>query len=104
MQHGLKAEWHRFRADAPGERFHNHYERALDASRAKRLVQLVIGIVLIAAGVVMCFIPGPGLLVLVFGFALLSGMSRAIARVLDRIELAIRGLGRRLKRRWDRVT
>jgi hypothetical protein len=103
MQSTLKAEWNQLRADPPGERFHNHYERARKTSRARRLVQLVLGIVLIAAGVVLCFIPGPGLLVMVFGFALISSQSRSIARMLDRIETALRRFGRRLKRRWHRT-
>jgi UPF0716 family protein affecting phage T7 exclusion len=96
MASSLAAEWHRLRADSPGERFYNHYERAQQASKAKRLVQLLIGLVLVAAGVVLCFLPGPGLLVMVFGFALLSSRSRSVARALDRIECALR---RRLRRR-----
>jgi UPF0716 family protein affecting phage T7 exclusion len=99
MASSLAAEWHRLRADSPGERFYNHYERARHAPQVKRVAQLVIGIILVAAGVVLCFIPGPGLLVMVFGFALLSSMSRSIARVLDRIELWLR---RRLGRRTTR--
>jgi uncharacterized membrane protein HdeD (DUF308 family) len=103
MQHGLAAEWQRFRADPPGERFCNHYQRAQDSSKAKRIAQLVGGVLLIAVGIVLCFVPGPGLLVMLFGFALLSTLSRGIARTLDRVELAMRRLGRRLKRRWQRA-
>jgi UPF0716 family protein affecting phage T7 exclusion len=99
MASRLAAEWHRFRADSPGERFYNHYEHAQRAPRARRIAQLLVGIILVAAGIVLCFIPGPGLLVMVFGFALLSSMSRSIARALDRIELWLR---RRLGRRTTR--
>lgn len=97
----LAAEWHRFRADPPGERFHNHYERAQKQSKARRVLQLVLGLVLLAAGIVLCFIPGPGLPVLLIGVALLSGLSATVARGLDRSELALRRLGRRVKRRRE---
>jgi hypothetical protein len=100
MMRSLSDEWHRFRADPPGERFYNHYERARRGPKAKRVLQLVVGLVLTAAGIVMCFVPGPGLLVIVFGLALLSGQSRGLARRLDRLEPAIRRVGRRVKRRW----
>jgi hypothetical protein len=90
MASSLAAEWRRFRADSPGERFCNHHQRAKQAPKAKRVVRLLIGIVLVAAGIVLCFIPGPGLLVMVFGFALLSGMLPSVARTLDRVEVWLR--------------
>jgi UPF0716 family protein affecting phage T7 exclusion len=100
MMRSLSDEWHRFRADPPGERFYNHYERARQGPKAVRVLQLVIGLVLLAAGIVMCFVPGPGVLVSIFGLALLSGQSQWLARRLDRLEPAIRRLGRRVKQRW----
>ena len=105
MASSLTAEWRRFRADSPGVRFYNHYERAKQASKAKRIVQLLIGLVLVAAGIVLCFIPGPGLLVMVFGFGLLSSMWGSLARALDRVEIWVRrrlGRGRREVRRIRR--
>jgi len=104
MPQSLQAEWHRFRADSPGERFYNHYERARKASRIKRLVQLIAGVFLIGAGIVLCFIPGPGLPVMVLGLALLSSQSRAVARMLDRLEPPVRRFTRRVKQRWTRST
>jgi uncharacterized membrane protein HdeD (DUF308 family) len=98
----LKVEWQRFRADAPGERFRNHHDRAQSAPKAARVVQLVLGVLLIAVGIVLCFIPGPGLLVLLFGLGSLSSLSRGVARTLDRLELGLRSIGRRWKRRWKR--
>jgi uncharacterized membrane protein HdeD (DUF308 family) len=100
MSSSLAAEWRLFRADSPGERFCNHYQRARRASKAKRIIQLLIGVILVLAGIVLCFIPGPGLLVMVFGFALLSSMLQPVARALDRMEVWLR---RRLGRPTSRA-
>jgi UPF0716 family protein affecting phage T7 exclusion len=99
MSQSLRAEWDRFRADPPGERFCNHYDRARSTPTSVRVIQLVVGLVLVAAGIVLCFIPGPGLLVMVFGLALLAGQSRTTARTLDRIEPSVRRFVRRIKQR-----
>lgn len=96
----IRDEWHLLKDDSPGRRFQNHRERMLHGSRVLAMVRAVVGIVLLAAGVVLLFIPGPGLLVIVFGLALLAGMSASLARVMDRAEPAIRHGAHRSKERW----
>ncbi len=56
------------------------------------------GLAAIAAGVVMIFTPGPGLLTIAFGAALLARESGAVASGCDRLELRLRGAWRRLRR------
>ncbi len=59
---------------------------------------------LIAAGIVMLFIPGPGLIALLFGFGLLGGQSKTIARGLDRVEPAMRRTGRQAVRAFTQLS
>jgi hypothetical protein len=97
----IAREWRTFRHDPPGERFENHYHRMRQqGSRAGAIARLALGVALIAAGIALLFVPGPGLLVLLFGFGLLGGESHAIARGLDRVEPALREKGRAARRWW----
>ena len=55
-----------------------------------RVALAIAGGALIAVGIVFCVLPGPGSLGIVMGFALLGGMSRTIARLMDRTEPKVR--------------
>ena len=96
----LRKEWHLFRDDAPGERFRNHERRSEQRSRVQRLVYLGLGTLLLAGGVVLLFIPGPGLLLILFGAALFAGESRWLAGQLDRAEPVVRRVAHRALDRW----
>lgn len=97
----VSEEWRMFKADAPGERFRQHYARARHASHAARIVRLLIGIVVLAAGIAMLVLPGPGILGTVFGLALIAAHSRWLAERLDRAELAIRRWNQRRRATKD---
>jgi len=98
----LAAEWHAFRADSPGERFRHHYERSQSSSHSARIARAIVGIVLVAVGIVLLFIPGPGLLVAFFGLALLSSQSHVLASALDRAEPRVRHFASRVRARFRR--
>jgi hypothetical protein len=66
------------------------------------VAQVVLGIALLAGGVVLLFIPGPGLLLIVFGLAMVAGTSRTLAGLLDRAEPPARERATRAKRWWTR--
>ena len=100
----MKHEWRLFKADAPGSRFENHRRRMERHSRAHHGVRAVLGFALIAVGIVFCFLPGPGLLGVVFGLALFAGMSKTIARVMDRIEPRMRAGLDRAHAAWSRLS
>lgn len=68
-----------------------------------RAVCLGIGVVLAAGGVALLFLPGPGLLLLVFAAALLAGESRTASRWLDRAEPPVARRLQAVKRRWQRL-
>jgi hypothetical protein len=61
-------------------------------------------VVLLLAGVILCFIPGPGLPLLFVGAGLLAQESRMFARWMDRTELLIRKLLRWCSQRWQHAS
>jgi uncharacterized membrane protein HdeD (DUF308 family) len=96
----VKTEWKHFRHDAPGQRFRNHRERMKDKPGSHSLVAIVIGVLLVVGGIVLLFIPGPGSLLIVFGFALIASHSKKLSGMMDRTEPKLRRIGRRGMRRW----
>jgi hypothetical protein len=94
MWSGLKQQWCELRNAPPGRRFQERYERNRQArahqSKARRFLQVVIGLWLIKAGIILCFLPGPGIPLLVVGAAVLAERSLRVARALDWIELKAR--------------
>jgi len=99
----LKKNWRVFERARPGTRFGKLYE-AREGSVAARVAVTVLGIVLLAGGIVLLFIPGPGLLLIAFGGGLLAQESLWLARRLDRLELVLRRLVRRVSASWKRAT
>lgn len=95
----VKREWKHFRDDAPGERFCNHRERMKEKSRAHSVVALIAGIVLVAAGIALLFLPGPGSVLIVFGVGLFASHSERLASWLDRTEPKLRSRYHRMKRK-----
>lgn len=97
----LRQHWTAFRDDAPGERFRHQYER-MRRERAGLVVSaVVLGTLLVAFGVVLLFVPGPGLLLVVFGLALIASVSRPLATLLDRGEPIARRGARRVRTAWQ---
>jgi hypothetical protein len=100
----LESQWKAFKHDEPGQRFEHQHERMKQNGRALLVGTATLGAILVASGVVLLFIPGPGLLVSVFGLALLAGVSGTLARLLDRAEPVVRRWARRAKHRWSRAS
>jgi hypothetical protein len=100
----LESQWKAFKHDEPGQRFEHQRQRMKQEGRGLLVATTVIGSFLVAAGIVMLFIPGPGILVSIFGLALIAGVSERLARVMDRIEPAARRAGRRAKAWWSRAS
>ncbi|HUQ04515.1 MAG TPA: PGPGW domain-containing protein [Kofleriaceae bacterium] len=102
MLESAKHEWKSFKEDEAGERFSNHHRRAQRKGLAGRIARVAIGALLIAGGIFLLFVPGPGLLVMLFGVALLAGESRWLAERMDRLEIAARRTWRRVRTRIRR--
>ncbi len=102
----LRHEWHLFVECEPGSRFERLHERKRrDGKRwARRLFWWSTGVLLIFAGFVMLFTPGPGILGIAFGVACLAQESLPFARKCDRAELRVRRAAARwLRARAERV-
>lgn len=98
--HVAKHEWRHFKNDRPGHRFRNHHRRMKQQPRRYSVAAVIAGLILIAGGVVLLFVPGPGLIVIAFGVALLASQSRRLAHKMDHAEPALRRGGKRMAERW----
>jgi len=83
-------EW--FGKAEPGKRFGDFHDRWPLA----RGVTVTAGLALIAFGVAVGWLPGPGGFVAIFGLALLAAVWRPLAEFLDNAELRTRCFWRRL--------
>jgi uncharacterized membrane protein YbaN (DUF454 family) len=96
-------EWRRFRDDTPGCRFRHYHERLHEhGTRTLRVLGIVCGVLLVAAGIAMCFLPGPGVITILLGLAMFAGESRRLAGWLDRREPAARRKAKAVSRWWNR--
>lgn len=94
----MRMSWQAFRDEAPGQRFARRYARRRDRGvRAplRRAAQLALGGVLVLVGLFFLVVPGPGLIPLLIGVALIAEESHAASRALDRLELRLRAWRRR---------
>ena len=99
----LREEWRRFRADEPGRRFVNHHERARQhRSWWKIAARIGVGALLIVWGIILWVLPGPGWLFVIFGLALLAGVSGRISRFMDAAEVKARRMLAWAWRVWKR--
>lgn len=70
--------------------------------QARRAAVAVVGVILILAGVVMLIIPGPGILTIVLGLALLATEFSWAHALLKRLQTRGRTLKARLQARWSK--
>jgi 4-amino-4-deoxy-L-arabinose transferase-like glycosyltransferase len=90
MFDSLKRRVRRFTAAPSGTRFRAYHERLAQRPNLMRTLLVVgCGLILLALGMVMLVLPGPGLLVAAIGAALIAGESMWVARLLDRVDLCI---------------
>jgi hypothetical protein len=99
----LKRHLHHFRHAEPGERFERLYreEERDRKSPAVRVLLIAVALVVIAGGVVLMPLPGPGILIVAVGAGFLAMQSLAVARLLDRLEPKLRAAWTWLKRRFS---
>lgn len=104
MFRSLKKRWRAFMAVPRGQRFQAHHRRThrADAKPWTRYLAVAAAVVVIALGIVMLVLPGPGLLVMLGGAVLLAEESAFVARALDRLDLAAARLASHLRSRRAR--
>jgi hypothetical protein len=64
-------------------------------------VKPAAALILIAAGVVLCFIPGPGIPLMIIGAGLLAAEARPIAVAMDWMEIPARKIWTQARRWWN---
>jgi hypothetical protein len=98
MLEGLRGRWRRLKAGQPGTRFQRQYRENRESRKSgwQRWGSAAAAAGLILVGVVLLFVPGPGILFIGAGGAVLARESLVVARALDWVEVR----GRRL---WQRV-
>jgi uncharacterized protein (TIGR02611 family) len=91
---GLKDDWRQFKSAKPGKRFLEQYEtnQKERASKWVRVALITLGVVVVLIGLVALPAPGPGILIVAAGVALLARESRWIAERMDAVELKARQL------------
>lgn len=104
----LKREWRELKKGRPGRRFRERCERSrrsrVDKSAVLRFVVPVVGVLILAAGLVFCVIPGPGLPLVALGGALLAQHSMTVAIALDWVEVKLRYLLSRAIEWWHEAS
>jgi hypothetical protein len=100
MLEGLRGRWRRLRAGQPGTRFQRQYRENRESRKSgwQRWGAAAGGVALILIGVIALFVPGPGILFLALGAAVLARESLAVARALDWLEIRGRRLVHRVRR------
>ena len=90
----IKTHWHELKATEPGYRFQKRYDDRLQTGlgiiRLSRIVAIVGGILICLIGVLLLVLPGPGLLVIILGLALIGSEIKPIAKFLDWMEIKVR--------------
>lgn len=87
MFENLKRHMRNFMSARSGTRFRVHHRRQRARPRVMHTVVVIgIGLVLIAVGFVLLFLPGPGLLTAAIGLALIAEESLMVARWLDHVD------------------
>ena len=94
-------DWKAFRDAPPGERFRRrHGNRKSAGPPLARILTVVLGLALVVGGAILLVIPGPGVLVIGFGGALIAQEFRWAAVALDWIEVQLRKALRFSRRFW----
>ena len=83
----------------PGRRFQERYRRKsrTERGRVARWAAIFAGIGLTVVGLFFLAVPGPGIPILALGLALIAQESAAMARLLDRAEVRLRGWWKRVR-------
>ena len=88
----LRQSWQRFKAGLPGRRFQQQFRlrQGFRSGAARKASFMAAGILIVAAGIFLLFVPGPGIIILLIGAVLIAQQSSLAARAFDRIEIRLR--------------
>jgi len=91
MTVSVRRQWQHFKATPCGRRFQTRHRlrRSSGGGVARKVLISGTGLLIMLAGIAMIVLPGPGLLAIVLGAALIAEESLFAARMLDRFDLWI---------------
>jgi Putative transmembrane protein (PGPGW) len=96
--------WRLFSRGRPGKRFQERYRRRQEHGHGqwgvRRVLNLSLGVLIVAVSAVGGLLPGPGWGTAIIGFALIAGEFLPAARLLDRAELALRAFWQFVRDIW----
>jgi uncharacterized protein (TIGR02611 family) len=101
-----KDNWRCFKQSQPGHRFQDHHHRYQRGCIGKRrsyfrgLFSIVGGFLVVVGGLVAVPGPGPGWLIILLGLGMVAGESLFFARLLDWVEVKLRGFTRGVVGIW----
>ena len=98
--------WRHFKKSKPGDRFQvrYYYRKQSGSGRLSRIFNIVVGSALAIVSAFFGWAPGPGLVTLVIGLALVGGEFLTVARFLDWSEVRLRMLARLTRKVWASAT
>lgn len=98
-----RRSWRLLKSAKPGNRFERTYRSQQDGRGPfRKVVSIVIGFAIVAAGIVLLPAPGPGVLVVALGLGLLAREFLIVARALDWLEPKLRKVMAAGRRLWAR--
>lgn len=101
----LKTNLDEFKESEPGRRFQDRYHRRRENEKghiALRVFNIIFGSVLTVGSLALAPLPGPGLLTVFLGLAIVAGELLYAARFLDWAEVKLRRFGRFVRGVWQR--
>jgi hypothetical protein len=106
MFEGFRRDWTLLRDSKPGQRFYKYYRLHHGASgnRSRAPLTYLAGGLMVLLGLVALPAPGPGMIIIAIGGALIARESARVARVLDWVEVRLRRVLTRATRWWKRAS
>ncbi len=93
-----KEHWQRLKESKPGHRFKDHYHQRQQSRSGgfslRAVFVMSLGTLVLLGGLIGVPGPGPGWLIILLGLGMFAGESKLIARLLDWVEVKLRGAGR----------
>lgn len=100
-----KESWQEFKDSEPGERFQDRYKRRQQEEHGRwskgAILNVALGLLIIAGGLLIGLVPGPGGFIAIFGLGLIGSEFQPIAKALDWTELKVRAAASWAKNIWD---
>src|SRR5688572_32699890 len=83
----LKQSWRRFKAGLPGRRFQQQFRlrQGLRSGTARKALFMAAGIVIVAVGIFLLLVAGPGVIILLIGGVLIAQEASLVAGSCDRL-------------------